>query len=260
MILSCVDTIPSLSGLTYFLTTSQRDGESSSLVEVYLQRCPECEHVLQPLGWGKERRTHDVVSSTCSVFVCTHLHMGHRACTHACGPHTSSCVQNHPKSSLDLTLQRVCSHFYYACWSVCNQDQDFGLAKNVLDCSLLKLLITWFITGQRSNCHCMSYLLIFTVQKVTLIPWLVLKKDFDYLIQFWFRSQTLLHDTYKWPTPCIISRFSSYSRLSCTPLQYYGSLLFLFSCYSASSVLSRSSCSQPPLTTIQPLILPPAPN
>ena len=127
-----IDSVPSLSGLTYFLTTSQRDGESSSLVEVYLQRCPECEHVLQPLGWGKEMRTHDVVSSTCSAYVCTCLRMGHRACTHACGPRTSSCIQNHSKSSFDLTSQRVCSHFYYACWSVCNQDQDFGLAKMCL--------------------------------------------------------------------------------------------------------------------------------
>ena len=73
MTLFCVtvDTIPPFSGLTYFLTTSLRDEGSPSIVEVYLQRCPECEHILQPLQWGKERRTHDVVSNVC--FTCLHM-------------------------------------------------------------------------------------------------------------------------------------------------------------------------------------------
>ena len=51
-----------VSGLTYFLTTSQRDEGAPSLIETYLQRCPECEHILGPLSWGREKRTHDVVS------------------------------------------------------------------------------------------------------------------------------------------------------------------------------------------------------
>ena len=60
----------SISGLTYFLTTSQRDEGSPSLIENYLQQCPDCEHILGPLGWGRERRTHDVVSGVFQFVTC----------------------------------------------------------------------------------------------------------------------------------------------------------------------------------------------
>ena len=61
-----------VSGLTYFLTTSQRDELAPPLIETYLQRCPECEHILGPLSWGREKRTHDVVSGAFE-FECDYL-------------------------------------------------------------------------------------------------------------------------------------------------------------------------------------------
>ena len=48
------------------------------------------------------------------------------------------------------------SHLYVACWSVCDREHDFWLAKTVLDLLISwsldpsKLLIAWFCTGQRS--------------------------------------------------------------------------------------------------------------
>ena len=101
MIFFCVtvDTIPPLSGLTYFLTKSQRDEGSPSIVEVYLQQCPECEHILQPLRWGKERRTHDVVSSMC--FTCLHMCiLGTRSIHPWYGPHTSYASKIIPRSGI----------------------------------------------------------------------------------------------------------------------------------------------------------------
>ena len=53
-----------------------------------------------------------------------------------------------------------------------------------LDCSILKLLITWFSV----------------VREVTLTTWSALIKGFDRLIQFWSWSQTLQHGTCKWLT------------------------------------------------------------
>ena len=151
-----VDTILPLSGLTYFLITSQRDEGSPSIVEVYLQRCPECEHILQPLRWGKERCTHDVVSSVC--FTCLHMCiLGTRSIHPWYGPHTSYASKIIPRSGI---ISRI-----------------------------LGLLET--------NMYCLTIL---------------------------------------------------------------QSFLFLFSCYSASSVLSRSSCSQPPLMAINASILLLAPN
>ncbi len=47
-------------GLTYFLTTVLRDGDLG-LIEHYLEAHPECEHILAPLAWEREKRTHDVV-------------------------------------------------------------------------------------------------------------------------------------------------------------------------------------------------------
>ena len=57
--------------------------------------------------------------------------------------------------------------------------------------SLLKLIFT----GQRSECS--HAFLIFAVQRW---PWSLDQhlKGFDHLIQFWSRSQTPLHGTYKW--------------------------------------------------------------
>ena len=64
------------------------------------------------------------------------------------------------------------SHLYVACWSICNWDQDFWLAKVCLTAwsFLLKLLITWFFMGQRSDCSC-TFLVLCCSLEVTLIPW-----------------------------------------------------------------------------------------
>ena len=57
-----------LVGLTYFLTTvkheaaSEKTCDSQSLLEVYLQRFPDCEHILTPLDWSKEKKSIDLVS------------------------------------------------------------------------------------------------------------------------------------------------------------------------------------------------------
>ena len=84
-----------------------------------------------------------------------------------------------------------------------------------LDWSLLRLLLrSWSLDFQGSkvtfwlNGHWYdididiaavhSWLLFFSSSEVTLTPWLAPQKGFDRLIQFWSRSQTLLHGTYKW--------------------------------------------------------------
>ena len=71
----------------------------------------------------------------------------------------------------------------------------FFIGKSVLDRSLLRLLSAWFlrVVGQIAAAH--SSLLIFSSSEVTLIPWSAPEKSFDRLIQFWSRSQTLLHET-----------------------------------------------------------------
>ena len=48
------------SGLTYFLTSVWRDG-ASSLLDQYLDRHPDCGHILRVLEWDKQTRTQDVV-------------------------------------------------------------------------------------------------------------------------------------------------------------------------------------------------------
>ena len=48
---------------------------------------------------------------------------------------------------------------------------------------------------------CVLDLLILAVQRS---PWSAPQKGFDHLIQFWSRSQTLLHGTYKWLTLVIL--------------------------------------------------------
>ena len=47
-------------GLTYFLTTVQQNVDST-LISAYLRTHPSCEHVVAPLHWERDKRTHDVV-------------------------------------------------------------------------------------------------------------------------------------------------------------------------------------------------------
>ena len=47
-------------GLTYFLTTVQQNVDST-LISAYLRTHPSCEHILAPLHWERDKRTHDVV-------------------------------------------------------------------------------------------------------------------------------------------------------------------------------------------------------
>ena len=125
------------------------------------------------------------------------------------------------------------SHLYVACRSVCDCDQDFWSVKTVLDCSLLKclidfqivaasswtifattwllghpllrLLIAWFSRVKGQIAAACSWFLIFSSSEVTLIPWSAPQKGFGCLIQFWSRSQTLLHGRYKWlPLVCSV--------------------------------------------------------
>ena len=94
------------------------------------------------------------------------------------------------------------SHLYVAYSSVCNCDQVFWSAKCawLLDCSLLRLLITWFPKVKGQIAAMCPWLLIFNSLGVILIPCPPppphKKKDFDHLIQFWSQSQILLHETY----------------------------------------------------------------
>ena len=58
----------------------------------------------------------------------------------------------------------------------------------LLDRSLLKLSISWVLTGERSDCSHVFLILWFRSLEATLIPWSALKKGLDHLIQFWSRS------------------------------------------------------------------------
>ena len=53
------------SGLTYLLTSvkHEKSGEHAAkqLLPRYLEKFPDCEHVLVPFGWHKEKRSFDVV-------------------------------------------------------------------------------------------------------------------------------------------------------------------------------------------------------
>ena len=104
-------------------------------------------------------------------------------------------------TNINSTSDGCPSHLYVTCWSVCDRDQNCCLEKNCawsLHRSFLKLLISWFLIGQRSNSSHVFWSCDFYGSKATLILWLALKKGFDHLIQFWTWSQTLLHGTYKW--------------------------------------------------------------
>ena len=95
------------------------------------------------------------------------------------------------------------SHLCVTSWSVCDQDQDFWPAKSVfnwlLGCSLLKLLITWFSMGQRSNCSWVFWFLQFR----------------DYLDSIFFiLVAMLLHRTFKWPPLVYRGELANSSNLS----------------------------------------------
>ena len=47
-------------GLTYFLSTVQRE-EEATLIGAYLQQCPSCEAILAPLKWERDKQTPDMV-------------------------------------------------------------------------------------------------------------------------------------------------------------------------------------------------------
>ena len=102
------------------------------------------------------------------AYVCTRLHMGHSPYTDAYGPHTSSCIQNHPKSSKIIPRSDVQKEYVVIYVSpvevFATRIKIFDRQKCVwlLDCSLLKRLITWFITGQRSSCRCACFICWFS--------------------------------------------------------------------------------------------------
>ena len=93
------------------------------------------------------------------------------------------------KYGINLDQKNRGYHLHVACWSVCDCDQVFWLAKSVLDC-----LITWFlrVKGQIAPMH--SWPVDFSSSEVTLIPWSAPKKGFDPLIQFWSQLQ---HGSYQ---------------------------------------------------------------
>ena len=95
-----------------------------------------------------------------------------------------------------VTWNKGYSHLYVACRSVGDCDQVLWSAKGVLDRSLLRLLIAWFSRVKGHIAAARSWLLTFSSLEVTLISWSAPQKGFDHLIQFWSRSQTLLHGTY----------------------------------------------------------------
>ena len=83
------------------------------------------------------------------------------------------------------------SHLYVTCWSNLRPWSKCLIGKY---CAwLLDRLI---FQGQRSNCSHAFLIHWFSNPEAILIPWSAPKKGFDHLIQFWSRSQTLLHGTY----------------------------------------------------------------
>ena len=100
------------------------------------------------------------------------------------------------------------SHFYAACWSVCNKilwQKLCLIAWSPLSEALEKFDSQWFKT--QSGRHTSLLLLVpwFCHSLVTLIPWfswLTLKNDIDHLIPFWCLSQTLLPENTKLTTLC----------------------------------------------------------
>ena len=69
------------------------------------------------------------------------------------------------------------SHLCYAFWSVYERDQDFWLAKSVLDHLIIlsKGLDGWFFLWVKGQIA-VTYILDFCSLEVTLIPWLPLKR------------------------------------------------------------------------------------
>ena len=49
-------------GLTYFLTTVQRE-EDATLIGAYLLQCPSGDAVLAPLQWERDKQTADMVGA-----------------------------------------------------------------------------------------------------------------------------------------------------------------------------------------------------
>ena len=93
------------------------------------------------------------------------------------------------------------AHLYVVCWNICDQDQDFWLAKSVLDrliisSKALDRFIFLRVKGRIGTVRSWSF--DFRSLEMALISWLALKTGFDHLIQFWSWSQTLLHGIYKW--------------------------------------------------------------
>ena len=66
----------------------------------------------------------------------------------------------------------------------------FATGIEICDHSFLKLLIAWFLMVEGQTVAA-RFELFFCSSEATLIPWSVLKKGFDCLLQFWSRSQTL---------------------------------------------------------------------
>ena len=130
-------------------------------------------------------------------------------------------------------LARACgSHLYVACWSVCDQNQDFWSAKTVL---VVLFWSSWLLdfkqvkgqfaamcssrsqsqTQNQPQCGSLSVYWkryarrMRSGDETTMCSWSSVqrllssldrlsKKGFDRSIQFWSWSQTLLHKTYKW--------------------------------------------------------------
>ena len=102
-------------------------------------------------------------------------------------------------STKTAIIQTRGGHLYVTCWSVCNKDQDFWLAKSVLDCLTVPLKALDRLIFYRSKFELELHVLDVLIFVVGL-PWSCdrLSKGFDLLIQFWSLSQTLLlHGTYK---------------------------------------------------------------
>ena len=136
------------------------------------------------------------------AYVCTRLHMGHSPYTDAYGPHTSSCIQNHPKSSkiihnhpkssLDLTSKKSMLSLMCHLLKCLPPGSRFLIGKKcawLLDCSLLKRLITWFITGQRSSCCRACF--IYWFSQFRRLPWFLDGLSRKALIT-WFNFDSIL--------------------------------------------------------------------
>ena len=71
MVLECIIVIANINlsfhaGLTFFLNNIGNDGGADLICE-YLNRFPECSHILSVLEWNREKRTYDVVRSNFKI-------------------------------------------------------------------------------------------------------------------------------------------------------------------------------------------------